>query len=195
MPMHFALTVALLSSVVGALEKPVTPITSAAVATVPTSPASCTAKHFHALDFWLGRWTVTTAQGQSESEISLLPGGCLIREDYRTPVGYAGSSLNFIDPADQKWHQIWVDNTGTVIRYLGSQEGVEMVFVGVAVDAQGQRTHSRMRFSPKSDGSVVQIMQSGGTVDSLENVAKKVVWKTIFRGVYKKTSAPELTYD
>lgn len=152
----------------------------------PSSPAitpPCTDVVFQQFDFWLGEWDVFSMQAnvqrQSRSSVTKLKGGCLILEQYQTPVGFAGSSLNFVDPASGKWQQVWVDNTGTVIRYVGELRGKDMLFEGTAVNAQGKKTRSRMRFAPQADGSVVQTMES----------KQATGWQLDFRGSYRQTSA------
>jgi hypothetical protein len=63
--------------------------------------------------------------------------GCVLHEHYQTAKGYTGESLNFCDPGRKRWHQTWVDNTGTLLLLDGNLQGRAMVMEGSTTDATG----------------------------------------------------------
>ena len=74
------------------------------------------------LDFWLGEWDVYVNENYiGESFITKSLGGCTLYEDYRTTSGFLGRSMNYYDPVDSLYKQIWIDkNNGiTNFKYSG----------------------------------------------------------------------------
>lgn len=113
------------------------------------APVSCMdipqAREF---DFWIGEWDayVTGATNLAgHSKIEMASGGCMILESW-TSVGqpFSGKSMNFVDPATQKWKQVWVGSNG-----LNVSEFLNGVYVDGAM---------RFEFEePQADGLVKQI--------------------------------------
>ena len=58
----------------------------------------------------------------STNEITADQDGCAINENFLTPTGVNGRSVSFYNPADQQWHQTYIDNTGTRLRMSGRLE-------------------------------------------------------------------------
>ena len=77
-----------------------------------------------ALDFWLGRWSVSwTGGGTGTNTIQRILGGRVIEErfDGRDPSGdLAGRSLSVMDASDGQWRQTWVDSTGAYLDFVGT---------------------------------------------------------------------------
>lgn len=107
--------------------------------------------------------------------ISLEQNGCVLREQYATPNGYTGQSLNLYDATRQVWHQTWVDNTGVLLTLEGGWQDSAMVLRGEAAGPTGGRAPSRVTWTPRSDGSVRQ---------HWEVQASDGAWQTIFDGRY-----------
>lgn len=90
----------------------------------------CAAAEYRQFDFWLGVWDVPSAAASgrvSRNRITAINDGCTLREEYTTPDGYAGTSVNFYDAARKRWHQTWVDNQGGALYLEGGIEGEAMV--------------------------------------------------------------------
>jgi len=138
---------------------------------------------YRQFDFWVGRWEVFDPKGQQvgSSVIALGEKGKVITENWTNMKGQTGTSMNFIDPVDGKWHQIWVDPGGTVIRYAGSWSNGAMVFTGISTDARGRSQASRMTFTPIGDGTVRQVIAR-----SSDNGA---TWTPEFDGLYRPEGA------
>ena len=104
---------------------------------------------------------------QSSSKISLQNGGCSILEEYETPSGYAGKSINFYDSANDKWHQTWIDNQGAPLYLNGHVKEGSMILSDGA---------NRITWTPLKDGRVRQHWET--TNDNGDN------WATVFDGYY-----------
>lgn len=129
------------------------------------------------LDFWLGEWEVYVKDKKTAtSSITKSEGGCTLHEDYKTLNGYFGRSMNYYDPADQKYTQIWIDqrNSITTFKETVSKEG----YLKMQAD-DGKGTLTAMDYTlDATTGNVTQTMESstdGGKT-----------WKQSFVGVYKK---------
>ncbi|HEY8617023.1 hypothetical protein [Phenylobacterium sp.] len=85
--------------------------------------APCAQPAARALDFWVGRWTVTDATGgQKVGDSVVAPewGGCAIREQFTGTDGFTGGSLNAFDAERGLWRQFGAGSTGAVRLFEGS---------------------------------------------------------------------------
>jgi beta-lactamase regulating signal transducer with metallopeptidase domain len=131
-----------------------------------------------AFDFWVGKWNVVDSTGKSlgVNVISKNENGYLLTEKWHDSQGGSGTSVNFFDPADKMWHQIWVDSKGSVIRFKGAWKNDRMELSGTSVDAAGKSKSVTMTLTPQQDRTVRQQIEEskdGGTT-----------WSTLFEGVY-----------
>lgn len=81
-------------------------------------------------DFWLGEWLIFDPQSNrlvGMSHVERLPGHCGLRQEFRgmsdTPGGAVtprmlGTSFSAL-AAGGRWHQVWVDNSGSFIQTSG----------------------------------------------------------------------------
>ena len=108
-------SIALLIAQTAAAEAPATP---------PAPPPSCEGASYEAFDFWVGEWTVTqNGQPAGHNLIGSIDGGCAVSESWTSAaVNFSGHSLNFYDRTTRRWHQVWVDSSGTVLRLEGGLE-------------------------------------------------------------------------
>jgi len=139
----------------------------------------CNTPEFRHFDFWLGDWDVTSAAAPgstSRNRITLVNDGCTLREEYTTPTGYAGTSLNFYDAVRKRWHQTWIDNQGGALYLEGGLEGESMVMQTVGDPANVQR----ITWTPVPGGAVRQHWES--TADGGKT------WTTAFDGLYTARS-------
>ncbi len=135
------------------------------------------ARHF---DFWLGEWDVLVNGNKvGENSITMAKGGCAIHENYTTARNYAGQSINFYSPVDEKWHQHWVGSSGDVYNYVevAKSEGM-LQFQSDFKGPTGQLSLSRLTFTLNEDGTVRQLFES-----STDNGK---TWTPAFDGLYKK---------
>lgn len=109
-------------------------------------------------DFWIGEWSVQTAQGQpaGDSSIQLILGTCVIFENWTGRSGYTGKSFNLYNVPRKKWQQYWVDSSGTVTTFEGGLEGNQMRVAGPTFPRSGEGGLRRMTFTPLAPGKVRQ---------------------------------------
>lgn len=152
-----------------------------AVAADVQEPA-CRSSSYRQFDFWLGEWQVSRAsdgEPVGTNRITRILDGCVIREEYSSRSGYAGTSYNIYDGTTGRWHQTWVDNTGLLLQLDGGLEGDRMVLSGSRVDREGRPVLDRISWTPVEEGRVRQVWEV-----SRDDGAS---WRTIFDGLY----APE----
>ena len=153
-------------------------VTAAQVAGAQQS--SCTAAAHRQFDFWIGEWDVTDTRGQraGTNRIESILGGCALAESWEGSSGSRGRSLNSYDPGDNKWHQTWIDNEGTVLMISGGIINGEMVMEGERRLTDGTQTLERITWTPNKDGTIRQLWQSSRD--------RGMRWITVFDGTYRK---------
>lgn len=142
----------------------------------------CADAAYRQFDFWVGTWDVFKPDGSlaGRNRIEKRYDGCSLHEQYGTPAGYRGESLNTYDAGRKLWHQTWVDNGGTLLLLEGSLRAGSMQMEGTTTAADGKVTRHRITWTPNPDGSVRQHWQStdaGGK------------WSTVFDGRYVRVAA------
>lgn len=144
---------------------------------VQAAAPRCEAAAHRQFDFWIGTWDVFKPDGTlaGRNRIEKRYDGCVLHEQYATPAGYRGESLNTYDAGRKLWHQTWVDNGGTLLLLEGSWREGSMVMEGATTAADGRITRHRITWTPNRDGSVRQHWQSTDTGGN---------WNTVFDGKY-----------
>jgi len=134
----------------------------ASAATTAAGGTTC-AEQSAQFDFWLGRWDVTPSEGQPDarrviasSREEKIAGGCALLESYEERDGYAGKSINFVDPVSKQWRQVWVDSAGNTSEFNGGWRDGAMRLEGESRVAPGKRIFRKLTFTPLPDGSVRQ---------------------------------------
>lgn len=140
---------------------------------------ACTSAEYRQFDFWLGEWEVRGAAGKlaGMNRVTRAFGGCALHEQYDTGRGYSGGSFNIYDAGRKKWHQSWVDSSGTLLQLDGGLVDGKMVLEGETTAANGARTRHRITWTPNSDGSVRQLWESTNPAGE---------WAVAFDGKYTK---------
>lgn len=112
-------------------------------------------------DFWIGEWDVFDPAGQrvGGNVITKAERGFLIHERWTDGAGRTGQSLNFVDAADGRWKQVWIDDFGNSVWYAGSLREGAMFFEGTRSLAPGKTAATRCTFTPNPDGSVRQLIE------------------------------------
>jgi hypothetical protein len=142
------------------------------------SESSCTDAAFRQFDFWVGEWDVYGPAGQKAGHNVITPveGGCAIAEHWTSARGGTGTSLNFHDRVDRKWHQAWMDSDGDALRLSGEFADGHMRLRSDSTGAGG--AINRITWTPAPDGTVRQYW------DASTDGGK--TWKTVFDGKYVK---------
>ena len=82
-----------------------------------TSLDDAASDQHHAFDFWIGSWDVFGPKGKQvgSNEITAVLGTGAIAEHWYGAGDIEGRSLNAYDAARDRWHQTWIDSTGSVL--------------------------------------------------------------------------------
>lgn len=137
------------------------------------------APEFRQFDFWLGKWKVTSPQGQQvgTSEISRVSEGCALREQWTSASGKGGMSINYYDAPEHKWHQDWVGGDGTILHLRGGLQEGAMVLNGESKGSKGT-VINRITWTLLPDGKVKQEWATSANTGTS--------WQTSFVGIYEK---------
>lgn len=133
----------------------------------------------HQFDFWVGEWEVTDPDSRvvGSSSITHLFGGRALAERWSGTGGVEGASLSAWDAARGRWHQTWMDSTGSTLLLDGGVVDGAMVLEGEAPaddDPSRQQRH-RITWRP-FDGGVRQLWQVSDDEGS--------TWAVVFDGRY-----------
>jgi hypothetical protein len=155
---------------------------------------ACEGAAYRAFDFWLGHWQVRLADGRlaGENRIEASRDGCYLTERWQGARGSEGFSLNFYQPADGRWRQVWV-SADTQIEITGGLADGRMVLNGeiryrrpldtdrAGADGPGPVRPFRGSWTPLPDGRVRQFFEE--RVVDADGVEK---WQPWFEGFYTK---------
>ena len=164
---------------------------SAALVQAPASAQTaqaCKTPQHRQFDFWVVTWDVSpTGQDKvvARSVIENLYGGCVIRENWMPTSGTAGGSLNSYDPADGRWHQVWMDAGNARVSFEGYFANGQMILTGDWRGALGPGKGGlvRMTYSRLEGGAVRQLGQI--------STDKGATWKPYFDFTYRPVSLPK----
>ncbi|MEM9529915.1 MAG: tetratricopeptide repeat protein [Pseudomonadota bacterium] len=146
-------------------------------------PCEQNPKH-HDFDFWIGRWRVTQGgQLAGHNDISAMLGHCVIYEQWTSITGGEGKSFNYYDPGYDRWRQIWISDSGTIIEFVGEARDGGIFYTAETVNpADASVTHHRFQFTQNDDGSVRQYWETSND--------DKATWTPIWDGRYEREDEP-----
>jgi hypothetical protein len=156
----------------GAQEKPEKPV------------PGCPDPQSRQFDFWIGEWQVTVGgKAAGINRIESFLDGCALLGLWTGAAGFSGQSLNHFDRVDGRWHQLWIDGSGGVLRLAGGFANGAMHLEGStpANKKQAAQRH-RITWTPNADGTVRQLWESA-PMDKNE-------WKVQFDGIYARSPSP-----
>lgn len=159
-----------------------------ALATIRSNRYPCReAVERRGFDFWVGNWDVTSAgQAAGKSEVRLILGDCVVFENWEGVSGMSGKSFNFYDAGYDRWRQIWVDDTGSVIEFTGRIVDGEMRYTATTRDpASGEETRHKLTFTQNEDGTVRQLWEQAAGDDEQ--------WQVAFDGRYTREPAARVS--
>ena len=110
------------------------------------------------------------------NRIAAVAGGCGLLESWTGRSGMVGTSLNYF--SEGRWHQVWTDSSGTVLRLSGGWEDGRMLLRGPS--AVAGELHE-VAWTPLPDGGVRQVWRA-----SKDGGAQ---WQTLFEGLYRRLPA------
>ena len=103
--------------------------------------APCGAPEFRQFDFFAGDWDTYDVDSATKivarNRVTVILGGCVLREIYEGSDGLRGESYSIYDAARRAWHQSWVTNRGQLLLLDGGLKGDSMVLTGTDRAADG----------------------------------------------------------
>ena len=135
-----------------------------------------------AFDFWLGAWDVFAPDGRQvgTNHIEGLLDGRVLQEHWQGRGGISGTSLNALDVTSGRWHQTWIDSSGSVLLLDGGPRDGGMVLEGLTPNETDPTRSDRNRISwiPAAGGGEVRQLWEVSTDDG-------ATWTVAFDGRYR----------
>lgn len=122
----------------------------------------CDEPPYRAFDFWLGEWDVTdnvTGNLAGSNSIRRLEDGCLLLESWTGAGGSTGTCVNYYNPEQGQWRQLWVSAGRYSIDIVGGMVGESMRLTGTIYPFDGSSARFRGTWTPGDDGSVRQFFE------------------------------------
>lgn len=91
------------------------------IAQTDTPPCKCCTENHDDFDYWIGEWEVRDTAGTllGHNKIEKILGGCTLQENWTGAKTTRGKSFNFFDTSDKTWNQLWIDNSGYILKLKG----------------------------------------------------------------------------
>ena len=115
-------------------------------------------------DFWIGTWDVyhpVTGVKLGENRIEEQLNGCMLVENWTAGLGGQGKSINFFDPNEKTWRQVWVADGFSATDYTaGEYRDRAMRFTGRSRSPQGAIVLQRLTFYNVAPDTVRQVFEA-----------------------------------
>jgi hypothetical protein len=141
--------------------------------------APCRSAEYHKFDFWVGNWDVRAPNGGASVGHNVVTSeqeGCLVVEHWAASTGgQTGTSFNYYDVRDKKWHQLYLDNSGNAGAFpamAGDLVGGKMVLVS----DESQSPVSRWTWYVVEPGKVRQMAEQSTDGEKTWNVT----WDSVY---------------
>lgn len=162
-------------------------LSNSITAQVGQDQCDCCSEQYQQFDFWLGEWEVFNPEGKKvgENKILKLHDNCVIQENWTSVGQHTGTSYNFYNKNDNSWNQIWIDNSGKVLKLKGIFENNKMVLKSEKIKSQDTDSYftNRIIWTKDTTGNVNQKWE---IIDDDEKVLK-----VVFDGIYKRKSSSD----
>ncbi|MBD0371857.1 MAG: hypothetical protein ICV60_13540 [Pyrinomonadaceae bacterium] len=150
---------------------------SSAQATAAAAPCRAS-EAYRQLDFWVGEWDVQGPKGKTvgASSVQLILNDCVVFENWTGAGGSTGKSFNLYNAQTRKWKQVWVDNQGNMLEFIGEFKDGAMRYSGESIAQNGKPVMDRLTFFPLAEGRVRQLWE--------QSPDKGKTWNIVFDGTY-----------
>jgi hypothetical protein len=157
----------------------------------PAAAACSSEPRLHALDFWLGTWSVqSNGETVGIDVVESILGGCAILERWTDAGGGKGLGLFWFDARKDAWQQVWV--TDDALQPFGTKQKSEV---------REFTAQSRIRFAGRHAGhapgrevldrTTLTRLESGMLQQRIEiSDDEGQTWKTIFDAAYLPPGSP-----
>lgn len=141
---------------------------------------ACCTEHHAEFNFWIGEWEVFNTSGEKigENKVKPLEDHCIIAENWKGSKGGSGKSFNYYDKKDGSWNQLWISNTGNILKLKGYAQDNKMILKSELQPGENGQFYNQITWTKNSDGSVTQLWQ-------ILNKESEPV-QTAFEGIYRK---------
>lgn len=141
---------------------------------------ACCSEAYQSFDFWLGKWEVYDVENNliGINSITKQPDNCLILEKW-VEDARRGSSTLFYNSSNNSWNQIWVDNSGNVIKLKGNLEDNTMILKSDFIKGTHINYYNKISWTQNEDDSITQLWEIYNEND--------IKISKVFEGIYKKT--------
>jgi hypothetical protein len=143
---------------------------------------ACCSNNYNAFDFWIGDWIVYNTKGEiiGTNEIIKMQNGCVLQENWEaSDKKNTGTSYNYFDTGDSTWNQLWISNTGNILKLKGNiNSDGNMVLKSKLISGPKGNYYNQIIWSENDDGTVRQrwvILNENNEIIS-----------NAFEGIYKK---------
>lgn len=148
------------------------------------APAPCEdLERLREFDFWVGHWAVHTADGAlaGHNRIEYAEQGCRVEEYWTSAGGGTGRGINFLDPVDGRWEQVWHSANGAFIRIRGGLTGEHDMQLEGTIHYFGRDLTApfRGRWTLLEDGRVRQFFEQYDETGE--------AWQPWFEGFYTRS--------
>ena len=143
-------------------------------------PCNCCTENYNQFDFWIGDWNVydITDKLVGTNSISKQYNNCLIQEKWVSKGKNQGTSTNYFDKTDNTWNQVWVDNSGYILKLKGSFINGSMILKRELKKGDKDLYYDQISWTKNDNGTVTQLWEIFNSKDQKISVA--------FHGIYKK---------
>jgi len=141
---------------------------------------ACCEENYNLFDFWIGEWDVYTINEKlvGTNSISKHYDNCVIQEKWVSSGKNRGTSTNFYDKTDNTWNQIWVDNSGYILKLKGKFINGSMILKSDIIKGENNNYFNQIRWTKNNNGYVTQLWET------FNEDGTKI--SEVFRGIYKK---------
>jgi hypothetical protein len=141
---------------------------------------ACSDSNHQQFDFWVGQWAVYDVKGNKigTNHIEKIENGCVLQEHWIGSKGITGTSINYFDKTDKKWHQLWVDSSGNKLILSGGYQDGKMTMDSDWIQGKKGLYKNRIAWILQKNKSVIQVWDIVGKDGTVIQEA--------FRGIYKK---------
>lgn len=154
--------------------------TNSTIAQSKNDDCSCCGENYKLFDFWIGEWEVFDVNDKlvGTNKITKQYDNCVLKEEWISSGTNRGTSYNFFDKADNTWNQVWIDNTGYVLRLSGNFVDNAMVLKSKLLIGKNGKYYNQISWTLNENNTVTQLWE-------LFNEKNNKISEA-FRGIYKK---------